>query len=116
MKTALRTLTSISIALLFAISAQAERAHQDFGSLIEENTAAQKQLSNDLQKQLKTKDLGKAENPNFKKVGEQVLGKGQAENVAVETSDASDSKNNNRSADIERTNFKRLSQELKDIK
>jgi hypothetical protein len=112
----LLTLALILVVLL-SFKAQAIRpsVNEDFGSLIEENMAAQKQLTQDLQKQLKTKDLNKAVRPNFKEVGEQVLGKNRSENVAVETSDTVHKKSTV-SVDIEKKNFNRLSEEMKEIK
>ena len=116
MKRSILTKTlSLSMLLLFSANANATRSSQDFASLIEENTAAQKQLSRELQQQLNTQDLGKTEEPNFKEVGEQVLGKDNSENVAVETIEHKDIKTKI-SPDIEKRSFKRLSQEIKDIK
>ena len=116
MKSAVITkLICATLLLVFAANANASRANQDFGSLIEENAAAQRLLSRELQQQLKTKDLGKTENPNFNKVGEQVIGREQSENVAVETSDTTRVKTKV-SSDFEKKNFNRLSQEIKDLK
>lgn len=115
MKKVLSIQTAFAMVILFAAQAQAIRPAQDFGSLIEENAAAQKQLTRELQQQLKTNNLGKAQKPNFKEVGEQVLGKEQAENVAVETAETTQTKSTT-SIDIEKKNFNRLSQEIKDLK
>ena len=91
----------------------------DFNSILDENTKIQKELTDALQQQLATKDLGKAQKPDFKKVGEAVVGR-SAENIAVETSSIEDTRPNSvlhkHNLKFEKTNFKRLSEELKEAR
>jgi len=110
-----RVLSLIVLVLSVATTVHAKTIDEDFDALIEENAANQKRLSQALQQQLKTKDLGKTVNPNFHKVGESVLGKNSSENVAVET-DSGKRTRNQKTPDLEKKNFHRISQELKDVK
>ena len=86
----------------------------DFSSVLEENEKIQKELTQKLQKQLETRDLGKAHKPDFHRVGEEVVGRG-GENVAVETPEKAKSEKA-QSLDVEKKTFKRLSQEFKQAK
>lgn len=85
----------------------------DFNSVLAENEKIQKELTQKLQKQLETKDLGKKEKPDFHKVGEELVGRG-GENVAVETSEKTEKIERNKSLEVEKKTFRRLSQEIKD--
>jgi hypothetical protein len=102
---------SISLVLL---SLSSFASVDDFNSLIDENNKVQKQLTQKLQKQLDTKNLGKRQKPDFHAVGEDVVGRG-GENVAVETKGLEQSSLRNK-PDLEKKNFKRLSQEFKELK
>ena len=106
------------LALGLAISAQAKTSSEDFNSLIEENNVAQKVLSTKLSTQLKTEKIKKREKPDFIQVGEEVLGKGSAENVVATTTPPRKQVQQQRPVEtaIEKQQFHRLSQELKDIK
>jgi hypothetical protein len=99
---------------LILISVSALASVDDFNSLIDENNKVQKQLTQKLQRQLETKNLGKRQRPDFRSVGEDVIGKG-GENVAVETKGLEQSDRTNK-PDLEKKNFKRLSQEFKELK
>jgi hypothetical protein len=108
----------ILVVLATAFSSFAKPSTEDFNSMIEENQATQKVLSQKLQKQLKTEKLSKEEQkPNFQKVGEDVLGRNSTENVAVASGDSGKTTaQKSHRGDLEKKNFRRLSQELKDIK
>ena len=86
----------------------------DFSSVLEENEKIQKELTQKLQRQLETRDLGKTHKPDFHRVGEEVVGRG-GENVAVETPEKAKSEKA-KALDVEKKTFKRLSQELKEAK
>lgn len=109
----------LTLLCVFGISATSHAVVDDFNSILDENTKIQKELTDTLQQQLATKDLGKATKPDFRKVGEEVVGR-SAENIAVETSGLEDSRSNSElkkhNLKFEKTNFKRLSEELKDAR
>jgi len=101
----------------FSTSASAKSKIEDFNSMIEENAQVQKQLTADLQKQLKTSGLAKTTRPDFQKVGVAVLGHAAPENVAANTSGPKNKPIAGfKSPNLEKKNFKRLSQELRDVK
>ncbi len=105
------------VILALAMNAQAKPSSEDFNSMIEENTATQKELRNQLEKQLKTERLDVDEKPDFNQVGEEVLGRASSENVVVANQNSeTHHKNELKKNGMEKKNFKRLSQELKEIK
>ena len=114
----MKKLALITTILFQAFSMSASAGVEDFNSIIEENSVAQKKISKDLQAQLKTKDLGKTSQPDFKSVAVEVLGKNTSENIAVQSSDSTASRASKAGIhlDLERSKFRRLSQELKDIR
>ena len=102
---------------VLSVSAQAKPSSEDFNSMIEENTATQKQLTKQLEQQLNTEKLDRNTHPNFTQVGEEILGKNTSENVVVAgKSEHSKHRVLAKKDVLEKKNFKRLSQELKDIK
>jgi len=116
-KLANRIITGLLI-FTAAVTVQAKPTSDDFNSMIEENNAAQKELTQKLAKQLNTNKLKKNQRPDFNQVGEDILGKNTSENVVVVNANKnnSNSKKLAQKDGIEKKNFKRLSQELKDIK
>jgi hypothetical protein len=108
--------------LALAVSSFAKTSNDDFNSMIQENQAAQNELSDKLQKQLKPAKLTKEEqHPDFNKVGQDQLGHDGSENVAVDTSGSGNAPVNKktvagRQSDTDKKNFKRLSEEMKDLK
>lgn len=105
------------LALGLAVSAHAKTSSEDFNSLIEENNVTQKVLSTKLSTQLKTEKLKKRSKPDFIQVGEEVLGKGSAENVVATTTPPGKHADQKQVVETpaEKQQFHRLSQELKDI-
>ena len=101
--------------LQYGTLALAKPTSDDFNTLIQENESTQQQLRHDLEKELNTREARETAKPNFNKVGEAVLGHGSVENVAVDSGDGS-VESVTRRRDQDRQNFRRLSQELKDIK
>ena len=89
---------------------------EDFNTIIEENEKAEKQLQQNLRKQLNTVDLEKIEHPNFKATGEAILGKTKStENVAVGTAGIGTNKKKTKTSNLEKNNFKRISEEIKEV-
>jgi len=112
-------LSSGALVLSLAFSAHAKTTSEDFNSLIEENSAAQKELTKKMATQLKTDKIKKREKPDFLQVGEEVLGKGTTENVVATTTQQKGkygTQKKSLNSAMEKQNFNRLSQELRDIK
>ena len=109
-------MTTKLIVVLISLSSVAKAGVEDFNSLIEQSLADQKKVSQDLQKQLHTKDLGKAHRPNFKEVGEDVLRQTKTETVFVESSIDSKGLDSQDQLDLDRKNLSRVSEEINDLK
>jgi hypothetical protein len=112
----------VAMILALAVSSFAKTSNDDFNSMIQENQATQNELSEKLQKQLKPAKLTKEEqHPDFHKFGQDQLGHDGSENVAVDTSGSDSAPVNKktvarRQAETDKKNFKRLSEEMKDLK
>ena len=66
--------SKLMILSILTFSALSHAGVPDFNSVLAENEKIQKELTQKLQKQLETKDLGKKENPDFHKVGAEIIG------------------------------------------
>ncbi|GIL21286.1 MAG: hypothetical protein BroJett041_24000 [Candidatus Jettenia caeni] len=107
----------ILLTFLILVSIGAQAGVEDFNSIISETSQAERELSQKLQNQLQTADLNKVKKPNFRETGEAVLEKGKSENVAVGSYENFNGEIKNRkSIELEKKNFKRLSQEFKSLK
>lgn len=109
-------LSKISVCILLTFSVVSFAGVKDFNSILSENDKIQKQLSKELQQQLETRDLGKPLKPDFKAVGEEVLDR-REENVVADTSSRRQERSKKyKLLEVEKKSFKRLSQELKEVK
>ncbi len=104
--------------MALGLQAYAGPSSADFNSMIEENNATQRALTQKLNHELKTEKLDQHQNPNFNKMGKEMVNTAAPENVVVATgSDETVTYKEPVKKDaLEKQNFKRLSQELKDIK
>ncbi len=109
-------LAAVIFLLTFSVGAYAGPGSEDFNTLIEENSTAQKKLAKDLQRQLRTQELKQKGRPNFHTLGEAVVGRGASESVAVTSSNSEPVRADKKRPNLEKKNFNRISQEFKDVK
>ena len=106
-----------TLVLMASIGAQA--GIDDFNSIIEENMKAEQELRNELKKHIQTVDVKELKKKkNFKETNQAILGKQDAENVAVESSNVGNygaEEIRRKNTDFEKKNLKRLSEEIREI-